>query len=164
MPQDVLGEIKSLLDISSRVDERVKNIQQSQQELNTRVNQFLGEFAQLSSRVLVIESRNGGKLHEIEDTLNKMQDNLVTFNLKLEKIDIAGTAFENKNNTAGKEVQEEQTEALEVLKEKVAKLEMHNESWQNKVKYWGALVIQGVWVIIVCYILYKFGLNTPPIP
>ncbi len=151
--QDVLGEIKSLLDISSRVDERVKNIQQNQQELNVRVNQFLGEFVQLSSRVVVLESKNGGQIHKVEDAITEI-------NLEMQRMNSEGTSYFQKKM----EDEREMRDLVKLLETKVAKLEVHSDSWQNKMKQYGGLFVQGVWVVIICYVLYKLGLNTIPLP
>lgn len=166
MPQDsnILNDIKQVLDISSRVDERVKTIQVNQQELNSRMNQMLSELSQLSARVIVLESRNGTKLHEVQDVVNDL-------NVKVEKINVGGTECFNKFLAEEKEQSgdfydkiDELDTKIEILNTKIKMLERDNDGWQSKVKLYGGLVIQGIWVLIVCFMLAKFGLSTSPLP
>ena len=154
---ELLNEIKVILDITSRVDERVKAIQTNQQDLTARLNQFIGELNQLTSRVFVLESKNGGKVHALEEQI----DNLKT---RVERIDMGGTEFFKKQFDEYDETNEDLDDKLRDLDKRLQKIETSNEGWQMKFKHYAGLVIQGIWVIIVCYVLYKLGINTPPIP
>lgn len=159
MPQtsEILNDIKIVLDITSRVDERVKLIQSSQQDLNVRMNQLIGEFNQLSSRVSVLESRNGGQLHAvIED--------LVELRTRMERVDAVGSeAFRKFHDSSRNNIEELEDENFKI-KSRLQTLESYNDSWQARVKHYGGLFIQGIWVIIVCYLLFKLGLTTSPLP
>ncbi len=157
MPHDFTTEIKSLIDISSRIDERIKNIQQNQQESTGRLNQFLSDLTNLSSRVLVIESKNGNKMHEVEETLKDIDH-------KLEEMDLGATSFLEDYIKDEKQLKEDIKHKIEILETKVTRLELQHDSWQNKLKLYGGLLIQGIYVITVCYILYRLGISTPPIP
>lgn len=154
---ELVNDIKQVLDISSRVDERAKLIQATQKELTDRLNAFSQEFNLLSSRVLVLESKNGGRIHEIQDDINTLRS-------KIDRIDIGGPeAF---NRVMG-EINKERDEVIDKLHDiarRVQYIESSNEGSQSKVKQYVHLFIQGIWVIIVCYVLYKLGLQTPPIP
>lgn len=154
---ELLNEIKVILDITSRVDERVKAIQTNQQDLTARLNQFIGELNQLTARVFVLESKNGGKVHAIEEEIDRMKT-------RVERMDVGGSEFYRRHVENYDETEEEVEKNLADLDKRLQKIEQTNEGWQTKVKHYAGLLIQGVWVIIVCYILYKLGINTPPIP
>lgn len=157
---DLLQEIKIILDITSRVDERVKLIQSNQQDLNHRVNDFLSEFNELSSRVSVIESKSGGNLHLLEQTINEMK-------IKIENIDIGGTKSSYKTQEELDDLESDISDIknrIAKIDEKVGRLQDHKNSWEDKANKYFNFITQGVWVIIVCYVLYKLGLQSPPIP
>jgi chromosome segregation ATPase len=159
MPQqsELISDIKQVLDISSRLDERAKIIQSNQEEMNQRLNRMIGDMHQLSSRVSVLESKNGGKIHELEDQINDLH-------IKVETMNVVGTSYMQKKEAAEKNDFKEMDEQMNKLVMRLSALETVNDSWHSKIKHYGGLVIQGIWVIIVCYILFKLGINTPPIP
>lgn len=159
MPQsaEIVNDIKQVLEISSRVDERVKQIQVVQQELTARMNQMYSEFNQLTGRVLVLESKNGNKIHILEEEIDELEK-------RIEKIDFGGTEI---MKTTIKEVNteiESLDDSSKDMQSRLQMLEHSNQGWEGKVKYYSGLLMQAAWVIIVCYILWKLGINTPPIP
>lgn len=153
---ELLTDIKQVLDISSRVDERVKIIQQNQQEMNARLNAFMIEFNTLSGRVMVLESKNGGRVHDIEDSITRLAS-------RVERIDAAGTEAFQKVFADNKKDNDESEDELHSLKRRVDTLEHNNDNWQTKIRQYGGLVVQGAWVVIMSYILFKLGLqNSKP--
>jgi chromosome segregation ATPase len=153
---ELLNDVKQVLDISSRVDERVKLIQVNQAELNSRFNALVDDFNNLSARVMVIESRNGGKSHEIEEKIGKLHS-------RVDKIDVNTEAFRQSLGSIKKLDKEESIKIHDMIR-RIYMLEHDSEGWQGKIKQWGGLVVQGIWVIIVCYLLLKLGLNPAPLP
>jgi chromosome segregation ATPase len=141
---EVVSDIKAVLDITSRVDERVKFVQENQIETHDRLNQLSKEITTLMSRVSVLESENGSKAYkEIQE-----------LELKVEKSDIAKLPdfIDQVNNK------------LSFLDHRIASLEDAKNGMAEKVKRYFGLVVQGAWVIIVCYLLYKLGLSAPLTP
>lgn len=128
MPSEIVNDIKTVLDITSRMDERVKIIQSGQSETHNQLNKLAGDLVDLAERVTVIESRNGHKTETLEEKVEIAKDRLNLFELR------------------------------------IIRLEDHKQNWLTTVKQYSGLVIQGVWVIVVCYLLYKLGINTPPLP
>lgn len=121
----LVNDIKLVLDITSRVDERVKIIAESQQQMNTRLNHFIDEHNTLASRVTVLESKN---INKIYDTVQDLEEKVVT------------------------------------LKSRIGNLEEHKQSILDKSKQILGFVYQAIFIIAVCYILYKLGISSPPIP
>jgi len=59
---------------------------------------------------------------------------------------------------------DEITDKFIELQTRLQALEHSNDSWQGRVRHYGGLIIQGIWVIVVCYALFKLGLNPTPLP
>lgn len=154
---DLLNEIKMVLDISSRVDERVKMIQASQSELGLRMHQLVSESSQLGSRVSVLESKNGNKSHELEGMIHDLET-------RVERIDVGGTSMYKEQYGELEDQLKEVNRKLDNMVLRLAALETSSEGWTSKFRQYSHLLIQGIWVVIVCYVLYKLGLNTPPLP
>lgn len=153
-PSELLNDVKIVLDISSRIDERVKMLQTTQQETQARLHQLLGEINQVSSRVTVLESKSGVQV-------NVLSDDLVSLRSKVERIDITGTeAFRREWQDIQQDNEILEDRGHKILN-RVKMLESANDSWQEKAKKYGALIIQGVWAIIMAYILFKLGLSHP---
>ena len=154
---DLMNDIKTVLDISSRVDERVKMIQASQVELSSRMHQMAADLVSVGSRVTVLESKNGNRIHEVEDELNDVAR-------RVDRMDHVGTEGSRSfTDSAGKLLAELKDQGRS-LAARIQVLESGNDGWQSKFTFYWNLAIRGVWVVIVCYILFKLGLNTPPLP
>lgn len=149
---EMFSDIKQLLDISSRVDEKVKTIQSTQQELSLRLRELTDDMSQMSARLMVLESKNGGHIHVIENQVRELET-------KVDIINANGTAKFSKIHS-----DEDVLSKCKTMDFRIQKLEGINDGWQARVKQYGGLVIQGVWVVVVCYILYRLGLNGTPIP
>jgi hypothetical protein len=160
---EMLNDIKQVLDISSRVDERVKIIQTGQQELNARLNHFIDELNILTGRVLVLESKNGNLVHQLEDEVGEL-------GVRLERMDIGAEVsketlvyLKNKDSQLNNRVEDISVQVSDIT-HRLSVLEGHNEGWHTKAKHYGNLLVQALWVIAVCYILFRLGISTPPIP
>lgn len=149
---EMFNDIKQLLDISSRVDEKVKTIQSTQQELSSRLRELTEDMSEMAARLMVLESKNGGRTHIIENQVRELEN-------KVDVMNASGTSKFCKVHA-----EEDTFSKCKTLDFRLQKLEGINDGWQAKVKQYSGLVIQGVWVVIVCYILYRLGLNGPPIP
>lgn len=157
MPQDnnILADIKQVLDISSRVDERVKTIQANQQEMKVQVDQILVEFSGLSSRVLVLESKNGTKLHEMENLLHDLK-------IRVEKIDVGGTIFSKDLEDELSGINNDLSEIhdkLNGMENKIKSLELHEDDWKERLKTGFGFILNILGAILIGYILFKMGIT-----
>lgn len=144
--QDELREdIKSVLEISSRLDEKVKTIKEDHADVVNRLDNIVKNLSDMAVRVgiLEIQSENEGEDHCKGE---------INYQVEIEKLKIA-------NDHLKKDVEE-----LKSFKNKVIVLENSQGSLINKMQYFSNLIIQGVWIIIVSYLLYKLNLNYPNLP
>lgn len=154
---DLSADIKLVLDISSRVDERVKIIQSNQLELSSRMHQVSTDIVAVSSRVTILESKNGNRINEVEDELNEMVR-------RVDRMDVAGTSeFRHFADTVEKAVVDLKTHD-QATDFRLRQLEGGNDGWKSKMEFYWGLGVKAIWVCVVCYVLYKLGLNPPPIP
>lgn len=144
---NIIDDIKLVLDITSRVDERAKIIADSQQKINARLDHLIDEHNNLASRVYVLESKGGRKIiDEIEDKTNRLKS-------RIELLESAGSPWHQRI-----------VESINNIKSRLNKLEDHKDGVNYKLKTFFGYVFQGTFVILVCYILYRMGLNPPPMP
>lgn len=145
MAEGMQIELKKLLDLTTRVDERVKLIVERQQEMHSRLNQFAADHHELTTRVSIIESSS----EELSSFDNMRQ--------RITMLEAHGSASVNKTLN-------ELEDQVSVVENRVRKLEDHHEGMWGKINKFSGMLIHGVWIIVVCYLLYKMGINTPPIP
>lgn len=146
--------MKQLLNVTSRVDERVKSLIENQQEINGRLNRYIDEQSRLASKIAVLEQHGGSKL---KDGLDMLDDHMVDITHRL------GLIEQGFNPLHAKE-QETIRNELASIKNRLEKVETSSNNLIGSIQKVGGLVIQMLWVIITCYLLYKLGLNSPPLP
>lgn len=151
LEKTLIEEIKQIISITSRVDERVKMIIDSQNQIGQRLEHFIDEHNELASKVYVLESKNGGKSH---DLIIKLDDRLDVLASKLEIIEHVGS----KKNT--EEIVKHEDAIGEML-HRLKGLEEHKNNISEKVKTVFNHIVQGVFFVAIAYILYKLGLNPP---
>lgn len=151
---EFLVEMKQLLNVTSRVDERVKSLIENQQEINGRLNRYIDEQSRLASKIAVLEQHGGSKL---KDGLDMLDDHMVDITHRL------GLIEQGFNPLHAKE-QETIRNELASIKNRLEKVETSSNNLIGSIQKVGGLVIQMLWVIITCYLLYKLGLNSPPLP
>lgn len=145
MAEGIQVEMKKLLDLTTRVDERVKLIVERQQEMNDRLNKYASDHNELSTRVSIIESDT-----EALDTLDNLRHRI--------------TMLEAHGPDALRKAVDELEDQLYIVDERVKKLQDYHEGLWGKVNKFFGMIIHAIWIIVVCYLLYKMGINTPPIP
>lgn len=145
MAEGMQIELKKLLDLTTRVDERVKLIVERQQEMHSRLNQFAADHHELTTRVSIVESNA-----EDLETLDQLRQ-------RVTMLEAHGSEPVNK------QVNELEDE-VDIIEDRVKKLEDHHEGMWGKINKLLGLLVHGVWIIVVCYLLYKMGINTPPLP
>jgi len=158
--QETLREIKRVLELTSRIDERVKMIAESNEKITERFDRFAEQHNTLAERVAKLESKNGDKLDEkLEDMRNR-------------QLELMGriTAMESSSPYALKVVNSAM-EALNKLGDRVSSMENQNTVHHTKLGVWGGwAVFLGEWVfkvaliIIAAAILAKLGLGAVNVP
>jgi cell division protein FtsB len=156
MPEtrDLLTEIKQVIDITSRVDERLKIIAEAQQQIGLRLNHLVDEHNALVGKVHVIESKNGNKLHE---AISNQEEKLVRVNGRIEVLETVGSQKSQRQI-------EDLQEVIIKVKERIRDLEEHRESVVSQAKSIMGYIWQGIFIIMICYLLYRMGLSLPPVP
>lgn len=133
IPQDISVQILSqtseniqkLFDLSIRIDERVKLIQDTQDTFEDRLDNMMKSNNELMQKIAVLETKNGTSLKgDVDECHRTLRD----IDKRLTAVESVSKGFENK--------------------------------WQELVKF----VVQLVWIILAAWALYKFGLNSPPVP
>lgn len=154
----VIQEIKQVIDITSRVDERVKIIAEKQQHMNERLEELSDEHNKLVTKVHVLESNS------LVDQVMTIEERIARLKSRLEVVEAVGSPKQQKFVQT---VMSELGDVLgktEKLERRVEELEHDKKTWGNRVSTVMSYVWQGTYIICVCYLLYKLGLNNPPIP
>ena len=146
----LVEEIKQIIDITSRVDERVKMIAEAQYQINNRLNHFIDEHNSLVARVHVIESKNG---HKTQELITVLDEKLMRNASRIEILETVGSQKSQK--VAGE---------FDLLKIRVKELEDHKQGLSDRAKAVLGYVWQAIFLIAMGYVLYRLGLPTPPVP
>jgi len=147
---EIQGLLREIGDVTSRTDERVKAITENQQEMNIRLNRFIDEHNVLTSRVHVLESKNGHKFQEMVIT---QDEKIIRLMARLEMIETSGTPKQQ-------EIKHELVEMKSDLKE----LHHHRQNHIDRIRLIFGLVFQGIFYLILAYVLWRLGLTSPIIP
>lgn len=144
MPQDITAQILSqtaesiqkLYDLSTRIDERVKAIQEDQKGLEQSLSVVQHAHTEIMKKVAVLEAK---------DTLTASDIN---------------SALESKFHVVQNELKKELTE----LEKRVIAVEA--ASGQNKDRWNRifTFIIQIIWVLLAAWLLMKLGLQAPAVP
>lgn len=159
--QEMLREIKRVLELTSRVDERVKVIAESHERMTDRFDKFMEQHNLLAERVykLELESVN-------EEELNERLDDMTDRNNAVENkvVSLEGQA------PYALKIVEQSLEALNKLADRVAVVEKNQESNTAKINNWQGWMSWGfewtvkVAMIVFAYVLAKLGLDKIAIP
>ena len=126
----ILSSVKSLFDLTSRIDERVKGITKKQEDYEIKLEKLLEFQNKIESRIAVIESQNGQELEKkINELAGKLQD--------AEKIS---------------------KDAMHQIELKVEALNIFKVGAENRLNKYFDLVLKILWALVTAYILYKVGL------
>lgn len=138
----VSESIQLVFDLTSRIDERVKMLIEKQNELDAKMTRFSESVQLISNRLTILESKDYPSLKE---DLSKIRENIAAISLTGEDV----------------EDLEDKVHNLEVKLEMISlKLGTHDNRW--------FLMFDTVWkmalMLVAGYILYKLGLQAPPVP
>lgn len=138
----VSESIQLVFDLTSRVDERVKMLIERHNELDQRVTKLLELHQATINRLVVLESKDYPELKEDMGKIKRDVSDIVRLNDELSEIADRLTSLETKNELIS------------------LKLGTQDNRW--------ALIFDAIWkmglMLVAGYILYKLGLQAPPIP
>lgn len=144
---NLIDEIKQVIDITSRVDERMKIIAESQIQLDQRLNHFIDEHNALTSRVQVMVAK-APDAAMIDEKHHRI----------LAKLDMIESLSSPKMQGFIEETEDDVSE----LKARIKELESHTQGSSEKIKQILGYVWQGLFIVLVAWLLFKMGLNPPP--
>lgn len=138
----VSDSIQLVFDLTSRIDERVKMLIEQQNDLEGRVEKLLEMHQSSNSRLVLLESKEYPSLKE---DLARIKENVLTIALISKEVE----GLQSKIQT------------LEIKSEMIAmKMGTHDNRW--------LLAFDTIWklglMLVAGYILYKLGLQAPPVP
>lgn len=156
LTQEITDAMKALFDLTARIDERVKMLITSNDKIYELIS-GLEEKVQYSSEKssLMAEKVTGVELKTMDI---RTEMNLIRTEFR-EKIKEEVVALEDEQESL-----ETQIQKINEIETKIAMLENSSSNQENRWKVIIGYVIQTAWVIVVCYLLYKLNLQTPPIP
>jgi hypothetical protein len=151
---DMRADMKLVLDMTTRVDERLKSICEKQQEVNSRLNQFSDTLSDMMSRVRVLEA--GHDLYTLDD-MDRVRDRLTMIEAK------GSPAFiQDQKETEG--LIAGLTTHITNVDRRLSRIEESNQGFWGRVNKFTQMVTHGIWVIVVCYLLLRLNLTIPAIP
>lgn len=160
--QETLREIKRVLEMTSRIDERVKTIAESHEKMSDRFDKFLEQHALITERVTRLES----SVFNIE----KFGLKIISFEEEHKKTANRVTALEGTAPYALKIVNQS-LEALNKLSERVNNVEKEQGNQTQKIKTWfdwiqwgGEWITKLAWIVLAAWILYQLKLTSVNIP
>jgi hypothetical protein len=141
--QEVSESIKTIFDLTSRIDERLKSVAKQEEELDRKLDGQIFTAFELDKRLGVIESKFEGdfitstctyriehekKIQSIEEDIHKIEQNMHKLELDVQAVEIASAGHENR--------------------------------WKTIITF----LVQIIWVVLAAYILYKLGISSPNVP
>jgi hypothetical protein len=145
--QEMLREIKRVVELTSRVDERVKVIADNHDKMTERFDKFMEQHSLLAERVHKIELK-GVTCDDVNAVVNRM------------------TLLEGQAPYVLKIV-EQSLEALNKLADRVTVVEKHQEVHTAKsgwMSYWFDWAVKLIAVLFMAYILAHLGLDKISVP
>jgi|GEM_PF-6537685 len=91
--RQVSESLKLVFDISSRIDERVKNIAENQNALSERVDKLIEKYENVITRLSVLENKNNNHL---KDDVFEMKKTIHDVELKVSTLQTSSVGQENK--------------------------------------------------------------------
>jgi hypothetical protein len=140
----VTESIQGLLDLTSRVDERVKLMMQKQEVVEGKIDNLLIGYNELKTKVSVLESRETPE--ELGSNINNLKDDVHNMQLKMQIIEA------------------EHEKPIHAIELRLQKLEDGAIRSQN---VWSKLIDNAFklgFVILAAYLLYKLGIQAPNVP
>jgi chromosome segregation ATPase len=151
--EEITEAMKALFDLTGRIDERVKILFENNDKVFTLINRLeekthvaAENYAKISEKVAAVEA----KFTDLRSDLLIMK-NEIKADMKSEVDSIVSDLSDMTDNTYDSE-------------KRLTLLEKTDDNQENRWKVIIGYVLQTCWVLLVCYLLYKLNLQTPPIP
>lgn len=143
---DLREEVRQVLDMTSRIDERVKGLVERQAELYSGLQGQSDKLNGLMSRVTVLETHGGSDLvRRLDDLVRQMA---------LIEATGAGPLREVREQV------DDMDKAAVQMEHRVKTLEGTASDWGGKVRGGVAEVLKAVVAIVVAYLLFRFGIKS----
>ena len=152
----VSDSIKSVFDLTSRIDERVKMLVERQNDVEERLDKFLEIQQTLSNRISIIETKD---VSMVKTEVNVVRNDVADLSKKVAIIESQDYQIEELKI----KVRELNTK-LELLE---IKSEGHGFNVQHNEKRWATIfdfVFKLSFILLGGWLLYKLGLQSPPTP
>lgn len=160
--KDIGNEIKLVLEMTARVDERVKLVVEKQSEMTTRLNSFIDAHNALASRVTILEAnQNNNGMSELRTKYETLFQKVARLEADCPREEIE--EMHEAVNDCNKVIDNMKLDAHKVER-RVEKIEEHHMSTWGKAKFVFDLLIKAGWAIVVGYLLWKLGLSSPKSP
>ncbi len=135
---EITESVKALFDLTSRVDERINWVISSNKDLRNMIDQIDSKIQYNSEKSAVVSEKLSLNEHRIVDMRSEIQ---------YIKSDMDDTDA-----------------SMAKIEKRVSVVEQHSDQTANIWKTAIGYVVQGSFTIILCYLLYKLNLQTPPLP
>ena len=156
---EVASSIKSLFELTSRIDERVKVLFENSSKIESKFNTIMELQNDLMQRITAVESREKSNLREGVNTVTEAlnDESRKTQQTILQRV----TVLETKNATAHIEAFDNKLRAIEIQIQAIEFLAKgHQNRWDNIVNNAIKLLI----AVAAGFIIWHSGWNTPTMP
>jgi hypothetical protein len=147
----VSGSIKSVFDLTSRIDERVKMLVERQNIADERYDKVLELLQQLVNRVTILESKD---ISNVKTDLNDM-------NKKIAIMENSETKHD-KESSVTKHDMEDIKQKIHTLDLRVEAINMMTATQESRWAKLFDLVFKLTIMLIGGYLLFRFGWQAPP--
>lgn len=156
LTQEITDAMKALFDLTARIDERVKMLVISNEKIHNLFNSLEDKVGYATEKSALVAEKVA--VVELKTTDIRSEMNMMRSEFK-EKIKEEIVAIEDDHEAIEKDI-----EKITQIETRIAFLEKSSNSQENRWKMVVGYVIQTAWILVVCYLLYKLNLQTPPIP
>jgi hypothetical protein len=160
--QEMLREIKRVLELTSRIDERVSTIAESHEKMGERFDRFLEQHAVLVERVTRLEGTTWTGA-QIEARLKDIKDEQVRTVNRVTAVE-AHSPYALKIVDQSLEALNKLTDRVRILEEEAKATGTTVKTWQGWVSWFGDWCFKVAWIVIAAYILARIGLGGVSIP
>lgn len=137
--KELTQSIKGLFDLTARIDERMKMIGEKQHNLEEQVDELSEKLNHAISTINVLDAT--GTKSSVMDKENQR--------ILMLSVDTKISAFATE---------------MKDIEKRLGMIERSTTNSDNHKKMFLDFIYKTIWVIFVCYILYKLNLQTPPLP
>lgn len=134
--EQVNNSIKSIIELTTRIDERVQLMMKKQSILEGKIEYYTDSLNELKIDIKLLDSKSGitlqNEVHKCSEKINQIQSKLSNLENKLDNLEKDSSEMEN--------------------------------DWKNILKGVLSFVVQIIWVVMAAYILYKLGIQSPAVP